>query len=58
MTSGDLSVDSYNIEANLSYFLELGQRYGALVLLDEADVYLERRRSKDISHNGLRKSVV
>ncbi|KAK7430100.1 hypothetical protein QQZ08_003284 [Neonectria magnoliae] len=53
LTSGDLSVDSYNIEANLSYFLELGQRYGALVLLDEADVYLERRRSKDISRNGL-----
>ncbi|KAI5467372.1 hypothetical protein BGZ63DRAFT_344641 [Mariannaea sp. PMI_226] len=53
LTSGDLSVDPYNIEANLSYFLELGQRYGALVLLDEADVYLERRRSKDISRNGL-----
>ncbi|RSL75681.1 hypothetical protein CEP51_010650 [Fusarium floridanum] len=53
LTSGDLSVDSYNIEANLSYFLELGQRYGALVLLDEADVYLERRRSKDIARNGL-----
>ncbi|KAM5378032.1 hypothetical protein ACJZ2D_004643 [Fusarium nematophilum] len=53
LTSGDLSVDSYNIETNLSYFLELGQRYGALVLLDEADVYLERRRSKDISRNGL-----
>ncbi|KAF4967303.1 hypothetical protein FSARC_5133 [Fusarium sarcochroum] len=53
LTSGDLSVDSYNIEANLSYFLELGQRYGALVLLDEADVYLERRRAKDIARNGL-----
>lgn len=53
LTSGDLSVDTFNIEANLSYFLELGQRYGALVLLDEADVYLERRRSKDISRNGL-----
>ncbi|EWY92879.1 hypothetical protein FOYG_06306 [Fusarium oxysporum NRRL 32931] len=53
LTSGDLSVDSFNVEANLSYFLELGQRYGALVLLDEADIYLERRRSKDITRNGL-----
>ncbi|KAF5027575.1 hypothetical protein F66182_317 [Fusarium sp. NRRL 66182] len=53
LTSGDLSVDSFDIESNLSYFLELGQRYGALVLLDEADVYLERRRSKDIARNGL-----
>ncbi|CAI6081156.1 unnamed protein product [Clonostachys chloroleuca] len=53
LTSGDLSVNSYHVEHKLSYFLELGHRYGALVLLDEADVYLERRRSKDISRNGL-----
>jgi hypothetical protein len=53
LTSGDLSTDSYQVEQNLSYFFELGQRYGALVLLDEADVYLERRRSKDIARNGL-----
>ncbi|SPJ75016.1 related to TOB3 (member of AAA-ATPase family) [Fusarium torulosum] len=53
LTSGDLSVDSDTVESNLSYFLELGQRYGALVLLDEADIYLERRRSKDIMRNGL-----
>ncbi|KAM0262910.1 hypothetical protein ACHAQJ_001503 [Trichoderma viride] len=53
LTSGDLSVDAFRVETNLSYFLELGQRYGALVLLDEADVYLERRRAKNISRNGL-----
>ncbi|GKT41751.1 ATPase family AAA domain-containing protein 3B [Colletotrichum spaethianum] len=53
LTSGDLSVDSNDVENNLSYFLDLGQRFGALVLLDEADVYLERRRAKDIARNGL-----
>merc|ERR1712000_775542 len=53
LTAGDLSIDSWRVEQNLSYFLELGQRYGALVLLDEADVYLERRRSRDIDRNGL-----
>ncbi|KAK1980846.1 ATPase, partial [Colletotrichum cereale] len=53
LTSGDLSVDSDSVENNLSYFLELGRRFGALVLLDEADVYLERRRAKDIARNGL-----
>ncbi|KAL7943263.1 P-loop containing nucleoside triphosphate hydrolase protein [Trichoderma barbatum] len=53
LTSGDLSVDSYRVESSLNYFLELGQRYGALVLLDEADVYLERRRARNISRNGL-----
>lgn len=55
LTTGDLSIDSWRgqVEKNLSYFLELGQRYGALVLLDEADVYLERRTSGDIVRNGL-----
>ena len=53
ITSGDLGTDSYRVESNLNYFLDLGQRYGALLLLDEADVYLERRRSKDITRNGL-----
>ena len=53
LTAGDISVDAFRVEQNLNYFLELGQRYGALVLLDEADVYLERRRSKDIARNGL-----
>ncbi|KAJ2991335.1 hypothetical protein NUW58_g2548 [Xylaria curta] len=53
ITSGDLGVDAYRVESSLNYFLDLGQRYGALLLLDEADVYLERRRSKDITRNGL-----
>ncbi|KAI1772594.1 P-loop containing nucleoside triphosphate hydrolase protein [Hypoxylon cercidicola] len=53
LTSGDLSTDSYNVERNLSYFLQLGERFGAMVLLDEADVYLESRRAKDIERNGL-----
>ncbi|KAI1329343.1 P-loop containing nucleoside triphosphate hydrolase protein [Xylariaceae sp. FL0255] len=53
ITSGDLGTEAYRVEMNLQYFLELGQRYGALLLLDEADVYLERRRSKDIQRNGL-----
>ncbi|GAW21272.1 hypothetical protein ANO14919_107910 [Xylariales sp. No.14919] len=51
ITSGDLGV--IRVEESLKYFLDLGQRYGALLLLDEADVYLERRRSKDITRNGL-----
>lgn len=53
LTSGDLSTRAWNVEENLSYFLELGQRYGALVLLDEADVYLQRRHPADIERNGL-----
>lgn len=53
LTSGDLSTDSYDVEKNLEYFLQLGERFGAMVLLDEADVYLESRRATDLKRNGL-----
>ncbi|KAI0400780.1 P-loop containing nucleoside triphosphate hydrolase protein [Xylaria palmicola] len=52
LTSGDLSTYSSQVEQNLEYFLNLGERFGAIVLLDEADVYLEAR-NKDIERNGL-----
>lgn len=53
LTSGDLLTSLDDVEKNLSYFLTLGQRYGALVLLDECDIYLERRTASDIDRNGL-----
>ncbi|KAI1868453.1 uncharacterized protein JN550_006369 [Neoarthrinium moseri] len=53
LTSGDLSTNSYTVEKNLEYFLQLGERFGAMVLLDEADVYLEARQASDIARNGL-----
>ncbi|KAI1173570.1 hypothetical protein F4777DRAFT_557298 [Nemania sp. FL0916] len=51
ITSGDLS--TRDVEQNLEYFLALGERFGAIVLLDEADVYLESRRVRDMDRNGL-----
>lgn len=55
LTSGDIStsMSASSVERNLHYFLELGERFGALVLLDEADVYLEERRARDLRRNGL-----
>jgi AAA+ superfamily predicted ATPase len=46
-------MSSDSVERNLNRFLTLGERYGALVLLDEADVYLEQRRTRDLRRNGL-----
>lgn len=55
LTSGDIStsMSAHSVERNLGSFLQLGERWGALVLLDEADVYLEERRTKDLHRNGL-----
>ncbi|KAI8623755.1 hypothetical protein F5Y19DRAFT_468299 [Xylariaceae sp. FL1651] len=53
LTSGDLRTSPFKVESSLQCYLELGERYGAVVLLDEADVYLESRRAQDIERNGL-----
>lgn len=55
LTSGDISTSMSvaSVERSLNYFLALGERFGALVLLDEADVYLEQRRASDLRRNGL-----
>jgi len=55
LTSGDISTSmtAGSVEGNLNYFFQLGERFGALVLLDEADVYLEERRARDLRRNGL-----
>ncbi|KAK5634906.1 hypothetical protein RRF57_010618 [Xylaria bambusicola] len=53
LTSSDLSTNTHQVEFSLNYFLSLGERFGAIVLLDEADVYLESRRDRDIERNGL-----
>jgi len=55
LTSGDIntSMGTNFVESRLNYFLSLGERFGALVLLDEADVFLEARRTRDLDRNGL-----
>jgi len=53
LTSGDLGTTARNLEVRLDKYLRLGERWGAIVLIDEADVYLERREKTDIKRNSL-----
>ena len=50
--SGQLGVRSEEVERNLEGILKRAQRWGAVLLLDEADVYI-RRRGNDIDHNAV-----
>lgn len=50
--SGQLGVASENVEKNLEKVLKRAQRWGAVMLIDEADVYI-RRRGNDIDHNAV-----
>lgn len=50
--SGQLGITSEVVEANLDRILKRAQRWGAVMLIDEADVYI-RQRANDIDHNAV-----
>lgn len=41
------------MEQKLSKWFTLAERWGAVMLIDEADVYLERRQISDLIRNSL-----
>jgi hypothetical protein len=51
--AGDLGNDAEHLEHNLSEITSLAHKWKAVILLDEADVYLEQRSLQDIRRNGL-----
>jgi hypothetical protein len=50
--SGQLGVTAESVEANLTTILRRAARWKAILLLDEADVYI-RRRDNDLQHNAI-----
>ena len=50
--AGQLGIQADTIQENLEMILRRGERWGAVVLLDEADVYI-RRRGDDLQHNAV-----
>lgn len=53
MSAGDLGLDPRHIENKLQGILDMAQRWGAIVLLDEADVFLEERSLHELERNKL-----
>lgn len=50
--AGQLGTDVEKVEEQLDRILRRSTRWGAVLLIDEADVYI-RRRSDDINHNAI-----
>jgi len=50
---GELGTEPARLEENLYRVLDVAHTWGALILLDEADVFLERRQTTDIHRNAL-----
>ena len=50
---GELGIKGGDLEKNFSQIIDIAHCWGALLLLDEADVFLEKRELHDISRNAL-----
>ena len=53
ITAADLGHEPTQLEINLLRFFRNASRWDAIVLLDEADVYLERRSTADLERNSI-----
>jgi len=53
LTCGDLGTTAGEVESRLGRYMYLGEIWGAVVLLDEADIYLETRAISDVKRNSL-----
>ena len=53
MSAGDLGFDPRKVESNLQDILEMCSRWNAVLLLDEADVFLEQRSLHELERNKL-----
>jgi AAA+ superfamily predicted ATPase len=53
ITCGDLGSNARDVEAELEKNFTLASRWGCILLLDEADVFLSARERTDFERNGL-----
>ena len=53
VTAGELGTDPRMLEHELQKILDIAHSWGAVLLLDEADVFLEKREVHDIHRNAL-----
>ncbi|KAI1080898.1 P-loop containing nucleoside triphosphate hydrolase protein [Whalleya microplaca] len=53
VSAGDLGTDSWNLELKLKRIMDIATAWKAVLLIDEADVFLERRSLNDMQRNAM-----
>lgn len=53
VTCGDIGTEADQVEEYLESVLHIGRTWGCVVLMDEADVFLQERNLKDLQRNAL-----
>jgi hypothetical protein len=50
---GELGIKAKDVESNLMRVLEIAERWSAIILIDEADVFMEQRDHRELVRNSL-----
>ncbi|KAF3801312.1 hypothetical protein GCG54_00005468 [Colletotrichum gloeosporioides] len=53
LTSSDIGTEPRDVEANLTENFKRAMSWGAVLLIDEADIFMERRTTSDLTRNSL-----
>ncbi|KAF2191445.1 P-loop containing nucleoside triphosphate hydrolase protein [Zopfia rhizophila CBS 207.26] len=53
LTCTDIGTNPMTIESKLTYWFKLAKHWGAILLIDEADIYMEQRVTQDLERNNL-----
>jgi hypothetical protein len=53
LTSSDIGTDSVMAELNLRREFKRAKSWGAVLLIDEADVFMQQRSIRDLTRNTL-----
>ncbi|KAK4540421.1 hypothetical protein LTR36_009278 [Oleoguttula mirabilis] len=53
LTCADIGTAASSVELTLEYWFKVAKQWGAILLLDEADVYMDRRTTADLERNNL-----
>ena len=58
LTISDIGIGSSKAEENLNRYFRRAKQWNAILLIDEADIYMERRESSDLTRNSLVSSIL
>jgi pheromone shutdown protein TraB len=53
LTCSDIGVEPKDVESNLTKHFKRATSWGAGLLIDEADIFMERRTTHDLTRNSL-----
>ena len=53
LTVADIGTVETQVERELLRWFSLAEAWNAVLLVDEADIFLERRQNRDLARNGL-----